>query len=177
METFDQIWASSRSNGWSWGYPATLWSGISLLIGLSLIRTVWVRRIVKIAAILLLTALATELASLEILEKWRIRREWANANQPLMTPAAQQALTVDGANLTLGPLFYGLQAFLWAPGVHTVCRLGCGPVFSSANRQASTTCGSWIRTRNDELLTSRRSGSCPTGLRVRYGHMRAGETS
>jgi hypothetical protein len=111
METFDQIWASSRSNGWSWGYPAILWSGISLLIGLSILRTVWVRRVVKIVTILLLTALATELASLEILEKWRIRREWANANQPLMTPAAQQALTVDGANRTLGPLFYGLQAF------------------------------------------------------------------
>jgi hypothetical protein len=111
METFDQIWESSRTNAWSWVYPTVLWAGVGLLIALSLFRTGWIRRASKTIAILALTVVATEYARLEIQEKWRIRGEWADAHQTLMTPSDQEALTVDGANLTLGPLIHGVQAF------------------------------------------------------------------
>lgn len=32
MNAFDQIWESSRTNAYSWGYPAVVWSGIAVLI-------------------------------------------------------------------------------------------------------------------------------------------------
>ena len=107
METFDQIWESSRTNAWSWVYPTVLWAGVGLLIALSLVRAGWIRRAAKITAIIGLSVVATEYAHRDIQEKWRIRGEWADAHPTLMTPADQEALTVDGANLTLGPLIYG----------------------------------------------------------------------
>lgn len=112
MESFDQIWESSRTNAWSWVYPTVLWAGVGLLIALSLVRTGWIRRAAKIIAIIGLTVVATEYAQREIQEKWQIRGEWADAHPTLMTPADQKALTVDGANLTLGPLLYGFGAFM-----------------------------------------------------------------
>jgi hypothetical protein len=87
-----------------------LWAGIGLLITLSLVRTGWIRRAAKIVAILGLAMIATECACREIQEKWRIRGEWADAHPTLMTPADHEALAVDGANLTLGPLIRGFRA-------------------------------------------------------------------
>ncbi|WP_149496156.1 hypothetical protein [Roseiconus lacunae] len=58
------------------------------------------------------TPLTIQFSFFEIQEKWRIRRVWADANPTKMTKNGLHALTVDGANLTLGPLLYGLGAFL-----------------------------------------------------------------
>lgn len=112
MDTFEQIWESSRTNRFSWAYPAVIWGGFAILIVLSLLRQRVLRRCAKLVAIFGLTAIAIEGAGREISEKWRLRREWAGANASQMTPEGENALTVDGANLTLGPLIYGFQAFI-----------------------------------------------------------------
>lgn len=112
METLEQIWESSRTNASSWGYSTVLWTGVVLLMALSLVRTEWMRRGAQIVVIVALTVVATKFSWLEIQEKWRIRGEWAQAHSTLMTPADREALTCDGANLTLGPLIYGFQALM-----------------------------------------------------------------
>jgi hypothetical protein len=112
MESFQQIWESSRTNAWSWGYPTVLWTGVGLLIVLSLVRTEWMRLGAKTVVIVALAVVATKFFWWEIQEKWRIRGEWAQAHSALMTPADREALTCDGANLTLGPLIFGFQAFM-----------------------------------------------------------------
>jgi len=112
METFDQIWQTSRTNSWSWAYPFVIWTGLGTLIALSLLRNRRLRRSAKIIAILGLSFAATEFAGREIQEKWRIRGEWADTHPGQVTADDRHALTVDGANLTLGPLIYGFQAFL-----------------------------------------------------------------
>jgi hypothetical protein len=117
METFDQIWESSRTNSLSWMYPAAVWCGAGILIALSAIKNRWLRRICKLAAIFGFAILATEFSAQDIHEKWRLRREWADLHPAQMTEDGMQALTVDGANLTLGPLIYGFQAFLVFVGV------------------------------------------------------------
>ena len=65
METFDQIWESSRTSAWSRVYPTVLWAGVGLRIALSLFRTGWIRRASKIITILALTVVATEYAPRE----------------------------------------------------------------------------------------------------------------
>ncbi len=120
METFDQIWESSRTNSLSWLYPATIWCGVGILIALSVIKNRSLRRISKLAATFGFAILATEFSAQEIQEKWRLRREWADLHSAQMTEDGMQALTVDGANLTLGPLFYGFQAFLVFVGIAVV---------------------------------------------------------
>jgi hypothetical protein len=111
IETFEQILDSSRTNSWSWGYPIAVWSGVGVLLALSLIRHAWLRRAAKVIAILGLSFLATAFAGEEIQEKWMIRGAWADAHPDQMTSADIEALTADGANLLLGPVIYGLAAF------------------------------------------------------------------
>ena len=112
MDPFEQIWETSRHNSWSWGYPTALVLGVIALIGLSLIRKLALRRALKVIAILVFTLVATEFSALEIQETWRLRGEWAATHKEQMTDAGWNALTVDGANRTLGPLLYGAQAAL-----------------------------------------------------------------
>ncbi|MCO8120360.1 hypothetical protein NHH03_01330 [Stieleria sp. TO1_6] len=120
METFDQIWESSRTNSFSWMYPAAVWCGAGILVALSVIKNLWLRRIGKLAAIFGFAILATEFSAQEIQEKWRLRRAWADLHPAQMTDDGSSALTVDGANLTLGPLVYGFQAFLIFVGIAVV---------------------------------------------------------
>jgi hypothetical protein len=117
METFDHIWESSRTNAMSWLYPVAIWCGAGILVALSAIKNRWLRRIGKLAAIVGFAFLATEFSAQEIQEKWRLRREWADHHPTQMTEDGFRALTVDGANSTLGPLVYGFQAFLLVVGV------------------------------------------------------------
>ncbi len=53
---------------------------------------------------------ATDFSAREIQEKWRLRGEWADSHKDQMSDADWNTLTMDGANLTLGPLIYGFQA-------------------------------------------------------------------
>lgn len=110
MDAFEQVWQTSRSNSWSWGYPATIVCGVVLIVMLSTIRKPTLRRTLKVGAILLFGFIATDFSAREIQEKWRLRGEWAETHREQMTDAGWRALTVDGANLTLGPLIYGMQA-------------------------------------------------------------------
>lgn len=110
METFEQIWESSRTNSWSWGYPTVVISGVLLLIMSSCIRSSAWRRSLKVLTAIVLTILATEFAGREIVEKWQLRHEWAATHREQLTPAQQDALISDGANLTIGPLAAGVQA-------------------------------------------------------------------
>ncbi len=112
MEPFAQIWDSSRTNSLSWMYPTTFWCGAGVLIALGLIKNRWLRQIGKLVVIAGCSVMATEFSSQEIQEKWRLRREWAEFHPAQMTEDGYHALTVDGANMTLGPLIYGFQAFL-----------------------------------------------------------------
>lgn len=123
METFDQVWESSRVNSWSWIYPTALWSGVGVLFLLSLMPWVRLRRSAKIVAVLGFSLVAAEYSAQEIQEKWRIRREWALAHFDQMTEAQRNALTVDGANLTLGPLLDGRDAFFVFVAVAVVLSL------------------------------------------------------
>lgn len=112
METFEQVWESSRENSFSWIYPAAMWSGVSVLIALSFVKHRWLRRIAKLAAIGCFSFFATIASGQEIQEKWRIRREWADLNPDKMTESGLDALYADGANLAFGPLIFGFFAFL-----------------------------------------------------------------
>lgn len=112
MDTFEQVWETSQTNSWSWGYPATLWLGAIVICALALIHKTWIRRSLTVTAILAFTFLATELSSHEIQEKWRIRGEWAKANKDQLTDTDRSALQADGANLALAPFFYGFRAML-----------------------------------------------------------------
>jgi predicted phage tail protein len=112
METFEQIWDTSRINSWSWAYPVVLWTGIGALIAFSLLRNRWLRRSAKVVAILGFSLAATAYSAREIQEKWRIRGEWADTHPGRMTDDSRDALTRDGANLTIGPIVRGLQAFI-----------------------------------------------------------------
>jgi len=112
MDAFEQIWETSRSNSWSWAYPTVLCFGVAVLAALSFVRNRWLRRTAKVIVILVFGVLATDFSAREIQEKWRIRGEWADAHVDQMTDAGWNVLTVDGANLTLGPLIYGFQAIL-----------------------------------------------------------------
>ncbi|MEM9645581.1 MAG: hypothetical protein AAF989_11370 [Planctomycetota bacterium] len=117
MDAFEQIWESSRTNDYSWGYPAVLWAGVGVLIVLSLIRHDVLRRVLKVIAMGGLVMTAMEWSSSEIEEKWRIRREWADTHPAEMTEQGYEALTVDGANRLLGPLIDGAHAGLLFVGV------------------------------------------------------------
>ncbi|MCC9656288.1 hypothetical protein [Rhodopirellula halodulae] len=112
MNSFEQIWESSRDNAYSWGYPVVVGSGVCMLIILSVIRNDAFRRLLKLAVIFGLAILATYWSASEIHEKWRIRGDWADTHPEQMTPEGYEALTIDGANRALGPLIYGFQAFL-----------------------------------------------------------------
>lgn len=110
METFEQVWESSRTNAWSGYYSATVCLGLGAIAILSFIPVTLLRGAAKLIAALGFAYYAAIYAEAEIFEKWRIRREWAAAHKELMTEANQHALTVDGANLTLGPILMGVQA-------------------------------------------------------------------
>lgn len=120
MDPFEQIWDSSRTNDYSWGYPAVVWAGVGMLVVLSLIRHAVLRRILKVVAIVGLTMMATQWSSAEIEEKWRIRGEWADTHPAEMTEQGYEALTVDGANRLLGPVIYGFRAGLIFIAVATI---------------------------------------------------------
>lgn len=112
METFEQVWEASRTNSYSWIYPALLWSGAAVIFALSFVKNIWIRRSGKVIVILLAGYSATHYSGLEIQEKWRLRGEWADAHPDKVTEENRHALTVDGANRAAGPLFYGGQAIL-----------------------------------------------------------------
>lgn len=112
MDSFEQIWESTRTNSLSWMYPWTLYCGVATIIALSIVSNAWLRRTAKLSVIAVFSALATHFSAQDIQAKWRIRRSWADSHPGQMTQDKLEALTVDGANLTLGPLIYGLQAFV-----------------------------------------------------------------
>ncbi|MCM2372632.1 hypothetical protein [Aporhodopirellula aestuarii] len=120
METFEQIWETSRTNDYSWGYSYVVWSGVALLVLLSLVRHKVIRRVLKLVVIAGGTMLATHWSAAEIHEKWRLRREWADMHPDRMTQDGMEALTIDGANLTMGPLIFGVGAIITLLGVATL---------------------------------------------------------
>lgn len=111
METFEQIWESSRHNAYSWMYPTVMSCGMASLVALSVIRHRYVRRIGKLLVIAAFSLLATTAAEVEISEKWIIRRRWAEMHPERMTSDGSMALQAD-TNLTLGPLIVGAQTLV-----------------------------------------------------------------
>ncbi len=137
MDAFEQVWETSRHNSWSWGYPTALLLGVCALIVFSFIRNSVLRRVLKAIAIVAFAFVATEFSAREIQEKWRLRGEWADTHRDQMTDAGWAALTADGANLTLGPLIYGVQAmaiFVAVAFILSVIRqIACRALTSNAN--------------------------------------------
>ncbi len=113
MSPLEQIWESSRTNSWSWGYPTVLTISIVILIALSLVPQPTLRHVAKALVILACGFAAIKLSSREIDEKWRIRADWAERHADTLSDAEMQALTADGANRVIGPFFYGMQAIVW----------------------------------------------------------------
>ncbi len=56
------------------------------------------------------------LSGWDIEEKWRIRRSWAESQPDRMTETVANALAAD-TNYTIGPLFFGVGAFLKFSGL------------------------------------------------------------
>lgn len=110
MNTFEQVWESSRQNSWSWAYPTVVAFGALFLSLLSWLRNNWVRRTMKLLVVLIGVYLATDASSWEIREKWRIRQDWTSSNWDSMTESQQSSAMTDGANLVLGPLLFGAMA-------------------------------------------------------------------
>ena len=123
VETFDEVWQTSLANSWSYAYPVVLWSGVTSLTLVSLIRHQWLRRAVTLILVLGLTVAATWSSSREIQEKWRIRSDWAYSHEDQMTAAHWDALTADGKDLLLGPLVNGFLACVLFIAVCTVLTL------------------------------------------------------
>ncbi|MBA4017997.1 MAG: hypothetical protein C0483_12555 [Pirellula sp.] len=145
METFQQVWESSRVNAWSSAYLLALWSGVGVLVLASCMPWVRLRRFAKLVAILGFAIVAAECSAQEIQEKWRIRREWADAHADQMTESQRYALTVDGANLTLGPLLDGRDALLLLLAVAvglSLARIVVVRLLSWAKRSAHAGCPS-----------------------------------
>ncbi|WP_157606020.1 hypothetical protein [Schlesneria paludicola] len=126
MGSFEQIWESSRHNCWSFAYPLVMLCGIAVLVGVSFIRHTLRRRVANILAVIFLSFVAAEVSSWETTEKWRIRSDWASKNTAQMTEIHRAALIADGANLALGPVVSGMQAFLIFCGVLVVIRWSSG---------------------------------------------------
>lgn len=137
MDAFEQVWETSRNNSWSWGYPTAIWLGAVVLIVFSFIRKSALRRPLKVVAILAFSVVATDFSAREIQEKWHLRGEWADTHKDQMTDAGWDALTADGANLTLGPLIYGFQAMAIFAAIAFVIvfirQVTCRAVSSKAN--------------------------------------------
>ena len=131
-DSFEEVWEASRQNTYSWGYPAAICCGAIILALLSLIRTSALRRTLKVVTIFAIGFIAFEVSAREIAEKWRLRLEWASHHPEQLTDAARESLTADGANLTLGPLIYGLQA--------TALLMGIAAVLSVVRSKSKSTC-------------------------------------
>lgn len=123
MSPFEQIWESSRTNSWSWGYPTVLTISIVILIALSFVPRPTLRHVAKILVIIACGFAATKLSFREIEEKWRIRTDWAERHNDTLSDAEREALTADGANRSLGPFLIGMQAVAW---LTALCGVLCG---------------------------------------------------
>jgi hypothetical protein len=113
VSPFEQIWESSRTNSWSWGYPTALAVSIVILIALSFIPQPTLRHVAKVLVILACGFATIKLSAREIEEKWSIRWDWAQRHENTLSDAEREALTADGANRLLGPFSYGIQAVAW----------------------------------------------------------------
>lgn len=114
---FEEVWEMSRSNSFTWGYPAAILCGGIVLVLFSRIPRSVVRRTLKVATILGFGYIAFDFSAREIAEKWSLRHEWGIANREHMTKAQQDSLFADGANRTLGPLIYGFEATAFLAGI------------------------------------------------------------
>ena len=98
MDTFSQIWESSRHNAWSLAYPFVIVTGVFSVIVVSTIRSVAVRRCLLGLVFLVFAYLATEASFQSVSEKWRIRQEWTQAHFNELTEKQQETSVSDGAN-------------------------------------------------------------------------------
>lgn len=96
------------------------------------------RRIGKLVAAFGFAILATRFSAQEIHEKWRLRHEWADLHPAEMTEDGWQALTVDSANLTLGPLISGFQALLVFVGIAVFLSVLCALLKSQRHKDTTT---------------------------------------
>ena len=107
MTPFEQMWETSRHNMWS-GYTTSVLScGIAGILLTALIPNRWIRRCGYLFVTLATAWIATEFASLEIEEKWRIRYAYTEKHRDVLSEDERFAVTVDGANRLVGPLIYG----------------------------------------------------------------------
>lgn len=104
METFETIWSSSRQNEWTNIYLYVIAAGVSVLIALSFIKHVAIRRTLKILAVLGFAYGTGEASFQAINTKWQIRHEWTEKNWDDLTEDQQMASISDGANLVFGPI-------------------------------------------------------------------------
>ena len=92
---------------WS-GYTTSVLScGIAGILLTALIPNRWIRRCGYLFVTLATAWIATEFASLEIEEKWRIRYAYTEKHRDVLSEDERFAVTVDGANRLVGPLIYG----------------------------------------------------------------------
>ena len=123
MDTFSQIWESSRHNAWSLAYPFVIVTGVFSVIVVSTIRSVAVRRCLLGLVFLVFAYLATEASFQAVSEKWRIRQEWTQAHFNELTEKQQETSVSDGANLVVQPPVDGFFALMIFIGTAIVMRL------------------------------------------------------
>ena len=105
--TLAQIWEGSRHNQYSWLLPCILGLGFLGLLSTAWIKHTVLRRFAKTLLCFGLVVGAVQASYLEIVEKWRIRHEWADGNKEAISHRDQEALNADGANVVLGPIILG----------------------------------------------------------------------
>lgn len=103
METFDQVWESSRYNVWTWVCYGICIAGI---VGVFKICRPPISgvKVLKTVALIGMTSFAAFLVSgARTARKWEIRQNWVVTNMDLVTEEERSAAFADGANLIVGP--------------------------------------------------------------------------
>lgn len=123
METFEQVWESSRHNVWTGAYPTAILVGAMLIVALSFGRNIGARRLKILATIFVFSFIAMAFSAQEIDTKWRTRHEWTRNHADTLTENQQRISNADGANLVFGPILYGFQAFIMFVSVAMITTL------------------------------------------------------
>lgn len=106
-QSLESIWETSRTNDWSFALPLILNIGTAVLVAIAFVPVKGLRWMLSAIAIVAMGCFATEYASMEIEEKWRIRSEWVRDHEDSLTENEMSAVSADGANRVLGPLLIG----------------------------------------------------------------------
>lgn len=110
--SFEEVWEASRWNVYFYIHYGFLFFSVLILLVINRMKEQTRRRNIKLGAVFVFSYLSLKTSTKHIIEKWRIRSEWAELNPDKVTELQQKALVSDGANIAIAPLFDGIVFFL-----------------------------------------------------------------